>query len=228
MMINKMKFNLFCCAFFLFLLVGGCSRDLSNKYSKNFNAQHKSVVIMKISEPYKNFFKKECELEANFRIVRLNDNYNDKSKRESYFFDAGGDKWMVHNSWLFEIGYDSRLAMINPGVYYIDYLSWNDGPTNYYSSSPGISKKGMIVYGAFEVKPGDVGYVGKLYIKDRTVYLEKISEIEKVKNDLIKSKQTDLVKKVKEIEFYGRGSMVHRDDNGIFILKKVENEFTTH
>lgn len=197
----------------LSVLLSGCGGNfLSHKYNTAiFNEQHKAVAVLKISVP-----GKYTEIPTSFVLVKLNDNYNDPNKREAYSINA--------NAW-FPENYSDKVAMISPGLYYIDYITWvtisYPYTTTHYTAVPGISKKGIIVYGAFEVKPGDVAYVGNLILKKNGVdfNLEKINELEQVKKDLIKNKQNDLSAKIKEIKFYNRGSIVHRNANGSFIIK---------
>lgn len=205
----------------MFVLMIGCS-NLPSKYNqKIFQEQYKAVVIIDIVTPNLNFFNKYYEQKINFLLVKLNDSYNDPNKRETYFINTDS---------IFSGNYNNKLFMINPGIYYIDSMSWKE---NYYGYStmyntilPGISKTGLVVYGAFEVKPGDIAYVGKLLLNINNIKgknfgfdIEKINDIDQIKKDLVKNKQNELINKIKEVKFYGKGSVVNRSPKGVFTIK---------
>lgn len=184
-------------------------------YAQN---QYKSVVVMKIYQPYKNLFKKREELKPEFDLVKLDDNYNNQDKKIFYKVNSVTEK----------------ILMINPGIYFIENIRWNDGLYGYKSTTPGISKNNLIVYGAFEAKPGIVGYIGNLLmvtIDDRILLMHLEDFINKSKNNkanildiakkyLIEIKQENLIEKIQSIEFYNAGSKVHKDNNGMFIITK--------
>jgi len=215
---NKKYFVL--CTLFACVFINGCSQKdltLSHKYSDHgFNKQNKAVVIMKIVQPVKSIFNINSEYGAGFRLIKLNDNSFYNSKRESYYMPAYGDSF-----WGINTNYSDRIAMVNPGIYYIDNIRWSDGAFEYFSRSAGLSPKGIVVYGAFEVKPGDVAHVGKLLISSDTIILTKTDDLNNVKNDLSKANKHDLNQKIKSVEFYGRGSVVKRNDNGTFSIHQT-------
>lgn len=54
--------------------------------------------------------------------------------------------------------------MVEPGFYVIDNISWTQGNVNYYTPKGIIPTSSPVQYGAFEVKPGSVNYIGDLEV----------------------------------------------------------------
>lgn len=204
-MLHKIKINfiLYIC---ITIFLGGCINvPLSHQYnSMYFNAKNKAVVIIKIFQHYKTLFNKQDKLMAEFNLVRLDENYNDPDKRTFYKINSETD----------------QILMLKPGIYFIDYIEWHDGLYVHKSKFTGITKDNTILYGAFEVKPGDVGYIGDLIISDddNAIILNRVKELEKTKEYLIKTKYNDLSSMIKEIKFYIKGSKILQDSNGFFVI----------
>ena len=55
-----------------------------------------------------------------------------------------------------------NVLMIQPGFYVIDNISWESGNTTYYARKDPIPTSCPVKYGAFQVKPGTVNYLGDL------------------------------------------------------------------
>lgn len=102
------------------------------------------------------------------------------------------------------------LLYLDPGIYYIDYISLLETyNTTRWLPSPGY-KDNYFLYGAFEVKPGQVTNMGQLIINSELKF-NHISNTDLVKKQLIENKKGELVDKVIDGNFYQRGSVVFRD-----------------
>ena len=203
-MLNKIKINFLLCVW-VTIFLGGCANvPLSHKYNiMIFNAKNKAVVVIKIFQHYTTLFNQQDKLMVEFNLVRLDDNYNDPDKRTFYKINSEND----------------QIVMLKPGIYFIDHLEWHDGLYVHKSKFTGITKDNAILYGAFEVKPGDVGYIGDLVIPDdNAIILNRVKKLAKTKEYLIQNKYNDLSSMIKEIKFYDKGSKIRKNSDGLFVI----------
>lgn len=96
--------------------------------------------------------------------------------------------------------YSQSVYALEPGIYYISFLAIDSDKGVYYSDAPGINAEGKIAYGAFEVKAGDVLYLGDLECQwQSTNKVRKIrvkDELNSVKKDLAFAGHNDLAAKI--------------------------------
>jgi len=102
------------------------------------------------------------------------------------------------------------LLYLDPGIYYIDYISLLDTyNATRWLPSPGY-KDNYFLYGAFEIKSGQVVNIGQLVINGELKF-NHTSDIDLVKKQLIENKKGELAGKIIDGNFYQRGSVVFRD-----------------
>lgn len=96
--------------------------------------------------------------------------------------------------------YAQSVYALEPGIYYISFLAIDSDKGVYYSDAPGINADGKIAYGAFEVKAGDVFYLGDIECQwQSTNKVKKIrvkDELSMVKKDLAFAGHNDLAAKI--------------------------------
>ena len=174
--------------------------------AKSPDSQNRAVVIVNPTNA------------SGVSIIRFDNNYNDPKTRKEYVF---GGKDMA----LFFGSYRQVVFSVEPGVYYISNARYTDGVYDYFTTAPGLTPEGYVVYGAFEVKPGDVIYVGDIWFNWRKKkdyeFLVLGKHLDKVKEDLLaKDEYKALVPKLKETKFYYSGSKIYVDDHGVARLSK--------
>jgi len=99
--------------------------------------------------------------------------------------------------------------MIEPGIYIIENLSWYERNKIYSSKEPGISNDGKITYGAFEVKPNEVVYIGDFEVNNVGLIFMKIDmkrhhKFEKAKKQMSK-KYPGFAEKLTTTKFLEQG-----------------------
>lgn len=109
-------------------------------------------------------------------------------------------------------GYATSVYSVEPGIYYISY-AYNDAEgTAYYTKSAGLSSDNIVVYGAFEIKPGTVVFLGDIeidWLQETNSAMVKIGgNIANVKNELAAAGHTDLSAKLTQAKFYPAGYKV--------------------
>lgn len=217
-----------CTVLFSVVFVGGCimAQDLSHRYdAAEFNAQQKSIITISM---YRGKDGKQS-FGGSIRIVKLDANHMDSEKRKSYMFNVSGD-------------YNVSTAMIEPGAYYIDYVSWAKRSSKFDS---GISSNNEISYGAFEVKPGMVAHIGKLeiidyyyllFVEDSNKFnelpyrfeLKQHYDLQKAKNDFLKNNKPKLSAKMQNVKLYGAGTIVSKSSGGKWIFKKGKSSYVDY
>lgn len=146
------------------------------------------------------------------RVIKFDQNYNTKQRKE--FKLSGIPKFAsLHLG-----SYRQTVFITEPGIYFISSAAYTVGNTRYITALDGITPEGRIIYGAFEVKPGDVVYIGDLkfnWYKKGSKFIEVNSQFPTVIRDLeASSKYRDLAPKLKPAKFYPSGSMISMDENG--------------
>ena len=166
----------------LFCTNVGCAgnKPLSAKMDEQqFYNSNKSVLIAKIVKEQASLFSllgKDSKHPAKFVISRYDDNYDNKNKKLFYK--------LYSKSFLFDDTLKGNVFLVEPGSYIIEDISWTDGAEEHRLNKPGI-KNGLVIYGAFTLKPNQVGYLGELVI-DKSGYrfksLHKTKTLEEDKN----------------------------------------------
>lgn len=120
--------------------------------------------------------------------------------------------------WVLPYTYAESMYTIEPGVYYISYISAERDGQFFYTGKPGITAQKTITYGAFDVKPGDVLYLGDIECEWRhTHQIKKINiqnNIIQVKKDLQSAGLEQLAQLVQTAQFYKTGSKLSLNDQG--------------
>lgn len=205
----------------LLCILSGCA-NTSHYYDPTQFSNEKGVVIVRITQ--------NAPLTLNNTNIGLN--YNLKKVGQNEVYNVNGN-----NSFLpgisNEIDYSTGIMMLDPGIYYINYISLNtEGNLRRWFPGPGLktisnkeSKKYLISMGAFEVKAGKVTYFGHLNLsKSGTLPFNVINETEKVKSDLRKNGLTDLANKVEFGTFNQKGSvLIEKNGKATFISSEEIN-----
>lgn len=93
-----------------------------------------------------------------FDLVRINKQMGIADGSATYHFSPGF--FGIYNAW--DKGY--LCLMVEPGFYIIDNISWTEGNVNYYATKDLVPTSNPVKYGAFEVQPGTVNYLGDLEV----------------------------------------------------------------
>lgn len=146
------------------------------------------------------------------RVVKFDQNYNTKQRKQ---FKLSG----VTKLYSLHLGsYRQTVFVTEPGVYFISGASYKVGNVQYVTALDGITPEGTIIYGAFEVKAGEVVYIGDLkfnWHKNSPKFIETSSQFTTVVRDLeASSKYRDLAPKLKPAKFYPSGSKISMDEKG--------------
>jgi hypothetical protein len=176
----------------------------SNKAVLALYVSAESITIKKFDENYNNLQAKSEEYVMSGGISAIFSEIKDGLNRGSVFENA--------------------FYTIEPGIYYISRAYFSSGEYNYYTTLSGLTPEGRVVYGAFEVKPGEVAFLGKLcfnFGKEKadelfTVYADLENAKRKILNS--RSKYKSLVPKLQKINFYPSGSRIYLDKDGTYRL----------
>lgn len=113
------------------------------------------------------------------------------------------------NSFFRPFSYSHEIYSIEPGTYYISLVGNDFEQGIYYSEAPGINKDGVIAYGAFQVKAGEVVYLGDIECQwHSTNKVKKIQVLDKlaaVKKDLQDAGMHQLAARIVPTRFYSQG-----------------------
>lgn len=125
---------------------------------------------------------------------------------------------IVRNSRSFiPYSYADSIYTIAPDVYYISFIEYQNEATMYHTVAPGIDKQGMVTYGAFDIKPGAVLYLGDINCTWKTRnQIQKINVTDKladVKQNLITAGYQHLAEKIKTAKFYPAGTNIATFNN---------------
>ena len=110
--------------------------------------------------------------------------------------------------------YAHSIYTIRPGIYYISFLKYQTDRKLYYTIDDGVAKDGTIAYGAYNIMPGTVLYLGDLECEWRTnsrvsKLLQK-DNLSEVKQDLYKDGYEELAQKITLAQFYSHGSNIEQ------------------
>lgn len=217
--------NILTCLF-IAILISGCATTPNSPDSydpKVFSAGQKGVVIMRVTQHAPKTLN-NTDISQSYGLRRI-----------------GGDKvYYVNENNSFIPGvynahdYSSSIMMLDPGIYYIDSLSLNDkGNLRRWYPSPGIAllskkdgvKKYFVRRGAFEVKAGQILYLGYLKLPDSGKFpFQIINEVDKAKTDLRKNGLTDISDKIQFQQFYQAGSILIESNGKFTVITREEME----
>lgn len=192
-----------------------CATGLSSKYNpQEFAKNQKGVVVVRMSQNDPGNLGK-TDLNLTYHLKKVGDKNHYVITGKNAFFSGISNK---HN-------YSDSIIMLDPGTYYIDYISLNseegyNSTTLYSFPAPGydtipsdkFNNALAFKYGAFTVNPGEVIYLGHLHLKgDRVLPFQNINEFEKAREDLSK-KHDNLALRIKPAQFYQGGSLYLEDN----------------
>lgn len=118
--------------------------------------------------------------------------------------------------------YTKSIYTIEPGIYYISFAFYEHNSAVSFTRLPGITPAGMVQYGAFNIKPGDVLYLGDIDFDwvdmDKPNMVKVIDNFNDVQKDLISEGYRDLAIKIKPAQFYKNGTKIITDSKGVQII----------
>lgn len=181
---------------FLLFSLSACNGGKYLKYNKEeFDKNEKGIVF---------FYASEQNIPLLFKLNKLGGDSSlqiSNIELDSYhFFSKPKPRDLV-----------KKHVVLEPGRYYIDYISLlKQGDLIRWYPSPGI-KENVIIYGAFEVKAGEVLSLGQVDINSGV--FKHYNNIKTLKDQLSDSDMSELVPRVKQGIFYNRGSLLIKDKN---------------
>jgi hypothetical protein len=208
---------------FIFLVFcSGCrSYNVGEGYSpEKFNQLNKGIAFFAITEGICSLSfeikKLESEKVITSRQVKSNTIYSVDSN-EGFMID-GGPSYTTKN-----------MLFLDPGLYYIDYISLRTSrsfltstTTSRWFPSPGIDD-GVIKYGAFEILPNQVHFIGNLVYSEKSNSFRLDIDRRIIDKQLNNSKYNHLFDSMKIGKFYKSGSIVYKDKNGDYkVFRKEE------
>lgn len=218
----KIKLNIFA-ALFVTTLISGCLTTYSpDSYdSKVFSSGKKGIAVLQVTQYSPQVFEK-TNFSLTYHLKKLGDDKKYIIYSRNSFFPG------ISN----EHDYTSSVMMLDPGIYYIDFIRLvNQGSLTRWYPSPGIkllsskggTKKYIIQMGAFEVKPGKVSYFGYLNLESSGKLPFKITnEIEKARTDINKNEQGEISNRLEFQPFYQAGSVLIETNGKMSIIKREE------
>jgi hypothetical protein len=132
-------------------------------------------------------------------------------------------EYRIHKpSYLFNVfNYTKATYTIEPGIYYISFAFYEHNHNVNFTRKPGISKTGVVQYGAFEVKAGEVLYLGDVDFDwvniDKPKMIHIVNNFNDVTKDLIASDHRDLAVKIEPAQFYPHGALISSNEAGTTI-----------
>lgn len=197
---------------FLCLWCTGCTPALK-KYNPNRVDNNTAIVVLNVAPQV-------------VEIRKFDKSYiNPTIKATEYAIKQRG-------LWNVDFSFKNAFYMLEPGIYYISYAATSIASgtylTTYYTSLPGLTPEGKVVYGAFEVRAGDVAFLGNLMMSTAGIYqasadmFSVTGTVEEATNEILNSnvEHKELAKKLRKITFYPTGSKIYRDKNGGYTLSR--------
>jgi hypothetical protein len=201
-----MRYFLTVCIFFLSVALSGCVHMLEEKNYQKFLKGEKGVVLFTVSKPYTKapngtISKKETR---SFVLHKIKDKAHKDNSYRQYISGVCREDCYVEN-----------ILFLDPGLYYIDEITVDHGWGVVYTlPSPGY-KDHHVMYGAFEVKAGEVIGLGNLVVnRDSEKMLSFMREDDQIKKELQASKYHDMASKIVPGSFYESGSIIEIKDSG--------------
>lgn len=192
---------------FLSVLVFGCGSQRLPAYNiQQDDLTKKGVVVVKANDGA-----------THIRFKKLDKDYKDPNAKLKNAYDLTGHiKGLIFS----DQTYEKSFYSLEPGIYYISYATGQDYSFIYNTTLAGITPEGRIVYGAFEVKAGEVLYIGNIIFNwfSPKQLVEVSGDVDQTKTDLLHSdsQYKHLVAKMKRGKFYPLGTTIYVDNNGNF------------
>lgn len=212
-MINKLNNKIRLLPILLSMFLSGCATMTPIMPHTDVtvdNTEQKGIVVLKV-----------YSASTKIRFKKMNKDYNDPDHKYKHdYYITGYTKNLI----FFDKSYDKCFYSLEPGIYYISSASHSDASFTYNTTLAGITPEGRIVYGAFEVKAGEVLYIGNINFNwnSKGSLVTVSGSLNKAKKELMdsNSKYKNLASKMKYGSFYPAGSLVHVDKNGKFYLEE--------
>jgi hypothetical protein len=107
--------------------------------------------------------------------------------------------------------YEQVVFSIEPGIYVISKATISLGDVHNNTTMKGLTS-GIVNYGAFEIKEGDIAYLGDLSFNwNSHNFITIENNIDKVKKELSGTIYRHLIPKLHKIAFYPAGSKIYMD-----------------
>lgn len=108
--------------------------------------------------------------------------------------------------------YADSIYTIAPDVYYISFVEYQNESTMYHTTIPGLDNQGVLTYGAFDIKPGAVLYLGDINCtwkgRNQIQKLNVTDKLADVKQNLITAGYPKLAEKIETAKFYPSGTNI--------------------
>jgi hypothetical protein len=130
--------------------------------------------------------------------------------------DAAGNRTIERLSYrvkpgIFSFGEaDREVLRLEPGLYIIDNIEWKWGNTRYYTGEDSLFSTCPVAFGAFEVLPGSVVYVGDFVVTNtdqNVISIERTDRFFDAKADL-GQRYPKLADALSETTFYPGGACI--------------------
>ncbi len=205
------------------IMLSGCSTtsELPQANLAKDNLSQKGIIVVKIPARQLTVFLKKLDVHT----------YKDP---ETKLKNAYSISAISKNLFFIDNTYEQSFYSLDPGIYYIsclgqtrNYVSHQHGMQTVqtyteYTDGAGISPDGYIKYGAFEVKAGDVLFLGNIdYIWDQKRLVNINDNLPQTKIKLLQSNSPykSLVQNMKKAKFYQAKSRVYLDKYGSLKIK---------
>jgi len=136
----------------------------------------------------------------------LNAEHDDK------YIDQQNSYRVLKANRLLNYGYANSVYTVEPGTYYISYAYSDEGNVERHTQAPGLTETGTVEYGAFEVKAGDVVYLGDIEAewlsKDPSKMFHISGNLNLVKQELIAANHSALAEKLQTATFLPSGTPI--------------------
>ena len=218
----KFKLNIFAALFFATLISGCLTTNSPDVYDqKVFSSGKKGIAVLRVTQHSPQGFN-ETDIGLTYYLTKKGENKTYYIYSDNSFFPG------LYN----EHDYASSVMMLDPGIYYISLMRlvdegsfrrWYPGPGIKLLSQKDGTKKYIVQMGAFEVKPGQVSYLGYLNLESSGKFPFKITnEIDKARTDLRKSGQGEISDRLEFQPFYQAGSVLVEKNGHLSIIKREE------
>lgn len=137
---------------------------------------------------------------------------------------AAASEYRIHKqSRIFGVfSYAKSIYNIEPGIYYISFAYYDHNSSVSYTRLPGVTDNGVVQYAAFEIKAGDVLYLGDISFDwvnlDKPNMISVHNNFTEVKRDLIEEGHKNLAVKIAQAKLYPYGSKISKEPDNRFII----------
>lgn len=119
--------------------------------------------------------------------------------------------------------YSHSVYTIRPGIYYISFLEYQTDRKLFHTIDEGLDGAGNVSYGAYNIQPGEILYLGDIECEWRTnsrvSKLQLKNNLEEVKKDLYQGGYEEIAEKITIAQFYPRGSNLNQMDDANNLTK---------